>query len=176
MLVIDGSVLTRLIVVAAMDVYVQSWESASMHIEKAISVGAPMYNAGHVDECYKYYSAVAKSILRRRPAWKASELYKKLETAVAQSAAQGGEDAGAWTMRKAFDEVIEVVEEMAELEGVALRGEVIGGGGRPLEAAPDGRARLAAEATMEAQQEAGERDAEMAAGTRVWVRSHARPI
>ena len=68
-----------------------------------------MFNAGHADECYKCYSSVASAILGRRSSWAGTTLYKILEDAVSQSAAEDGDNTSAWTMRGAFDTVLDAL-------------------------------------------------------------------
>jgi hypothetical protein len=68
-----------------------------------------VFNAGHADECYKCYTSVASAILARRRSWKATTLYKILEDAESQSAAEDGNNSSAWTMRRAFDAVLDVL-------------------------------------------------------------------
>ena len=68
-----------------------------------------VFNAGHADECYKCYSSVASAILTLRSSWAGTTLYKILADAVSQSAAEDGDNASAWTMRGAFDAVLDAL-------------------------------------------------------------------
>ena len=52
---------------------------------------------------------MASAILARRRSWRATTLYKILEEAVLQSATEDGDSASAWTMRRAFDALLDVL-------------------------------------------------------------------
>ena len=81
-------------------------------IEYAISIGAPIYNAGRHQDCFEVYVATARGViegLRQVPAAEGHDLIKVRESLEATiNAMKAGEAFGAkaWAVRYAFDETL----------------------------------------------------------------------
>eukprot|EP01082_Thalassiosira_pseudonana_P016273 g14647.t1 g14647 contig90:85521-86216(-) len=72
-------------------------------ISKAISIGAPAYNAGNIAECARVYQETAKEIAPLVP----STLQSKLLREVEDGDIHNNPDAKAWALRRVFDSIIE---------------------------------------------------------------------
>lgn len=84
-------------------------QSAKSLIGKAISIGAPAYNAGDIDECARVYQAAALEIIDSKvlPASLQSNLNDAL---VAAETGQESSKDRAWAFRGQFDAIMEYVE------------------------------------------------------------------
>jgi Protein kinase domain len=82
-------------------------DEIARRLVNAISVGAPAYNSGDIVGCLRLYRQTAESLvteLASEPACGAATT--RLRTALDQSKSEDA-DRAAWTMRKAFDELLE---------------------------------------------------------------------
>jgi serine/threonine-protein kinase len=78
-------------------------------IGRAIRVGAPAYNAGRADLCYRVYRETAQDIvheLERDPSGEA--LARWLASAIARAAERKNPSDAAWTLRHAFDALLAI--------------------------------------------------------------------
>jgi hypothetical protein len=84
-------------------------QSAKSRISKAISIGAPAYNAGDIDECARVYQETALEIIDSKvlPASLQSNLEDALTTA---KAGQENSKDIAWAFRGQFDTIMEYQE------------------------------------------------------------------
>ena len=77
-------------------------------IDDAISVGAPLYNQGHYEACFRIYEAVALELQRDVPACAAAK--KALMSGVTEAAKRKSGVDKAWAMRDAFDGMLDLIE------------------------------------------------------------------
>jgi serine protease Do len=77
-------------------------------VSEAIDTGAPLFNAGKAEGCYHVYDGAASDLERKLPAGCRGPA-RALADAQKRAAAQGDPSAQAWTMRDAFDALIEAV-------------------------------------------------------------------
>lgn len=75
-------------------------------IGDAIEVGAPLYNDGHAEACFRIYEGAVLNLLRGQLPVGAQRL---LEAGLERSAGARGWEAKAWAMRDTFDELLEVI-------------------------------------------------------------------
>jgi serine protease Do len=75
-------------------------------IESAISVGAPLYNEGNFEACFRIYEGVALEVQRSVPACSGAK--RALNEGVKEAAARNGWVDKAWAMRDAFDGLLDV--------------------------------------------------------------------
>jgi hypothetical protein len=78
-------------------------------INEAISVGAPLYNQGDFDGCYRTYDSAALSV-ERSTAKTCKGPAGVLKTGRERAAKLGTSAAQAWAMRDAFDGLLDVIE------------------------------------------------------------------
>jgi len=78
-------------------------------IDGAISVGAPLYNAGNFAGCYHMYEGTASDVERQLSAACAGPA-RALEAGRTRAAGLSPSSAQAWAMRDAFDGLLDVVE------------------------------------------------------------------
>lgn len=72
-------------------------------IELAIQEGAPLFNAGHVNECAKVYMTTAKSLLSMENHGMSSHVTTTLQMAVNKAEHCSCSNTQAWTLRHALD-------------------------------------------------------------------------
>jgi hypothetical protein len=72
-------------------------------IETAIREGAPLFNAGHADECAKVYMTTAKSLLSMEDHGMSTSVSRTLQTAVNKAEHCSCSNTQAWTLRHALD-------------------------------------------------------------------------
>jgi hypothetical protein len=87
---------------------VNSLEACSEAIAGAIRVGAPAYNEGDIETCYRVYVDAAKKLIEVRrdcPGVQAA-----LRAGLAKAEALNHVDHRAWAMRDAFDGLLSVIE------------------------------------------------------------------
>ena len=73
-------------------------------IEEAIRVGAPLFNAGHTDQCAKIYMTTVERLLSSDNHGMCSSTTKALETALHHAQESHCSNSRAWTMRRAMDQ------------------------------------------------------------------------
>ena len=98
-------------------------EAATELIAGAIRVGAPAYNEGDIDRCYRIYVDAARQVIDLRrdcPGVQAA-----LRAGLARAEALEDVDHQAWAMRDAFDGLLGVIEKFRRAHGKP------GGNGRP---------------------------------------------
>src|SRR5262245_7403466 len=79
------------------------------YLSLAIQIGAPSYNHGDHRGCYEVYACTARMLLK---AVKGAEAEKKvLKRALERCASMNDVNNQAWTMRHAFDELLESAAE-----------------------------------------------------------------
>ena len=78
---------------------------AKQRISKAISQGAPAYNAGDIKQCATIYKQTAKEIANLVPPTFQSKLLQEVDDNVAS--ATEDYDAKAWALRRVFDSIID---------------------------------------------------------------------
>jgi hypothetical protein len=74
---------------------------AKQIISRAISIGAPAYNAGNIAECSKVYQVAAKEIAPLLPE------YLNTKLGEAEKIDGANHDAKAWGLRRAFDAIVD---------------------------------------------------------------------
>ncbi|HEX8792605.1 MAG TPA: trypsin-like peptidase domain-containing protein [Polyangiaceae bacterium] len=79
----------------------------------AIGVGAPLYNDGNPDACYRVYDGAASNLERKLPPACKGPI-KALADAQKRAGATGDPDKAAWAMRDAFDGLLEVIARKQE--------------------------------------------------------------
>jgi len=77
-------------------------------VSDAIDAGAPLFNAGNSSACYHVYDGAASDLARKLPSACRGPA-RALAEAQRRAAGLGDPGAQAWTMRDAFDALIEVV-------------------------------------------------------------------
>lgn len=82
-------------------------------IKRAISVGAPLYNEGHHDACFRIYQGTALDLDRRLTGCAGPR--RALMDGVRKAESLSDASDRAWAMRDAFDGVLAAVEEHGEL-------------------------------------------------------------
>ena len=82
-------------------------------IKKAISIGAPLYNDGHHDACFRIYQGTALDLDRRLTGCVGPR--RALMDGVRKAESLSDASDRAWAMRDAFDGVLAAVEEHGEL-------------------------------------------------------------
>jgi len=81
-------------------------ESVAHHLTRAIAVGAPAYNAGQIDACFRIYrQSAVEALAALSPDVAAAAVRQLLEDAIRRADDKGADDA-AWTMRHAFDQLL----------------------------------------------------------------------
>ena len=78
-------------------------------IDGAISVGAPLYNAGNFAGCYHMYEGTAADVARKLGPGCAGP-QRALEAGRTRAASLATPSAQAWAMRDAFDGLLDVIE------------------------------------------------------------------
>lgn len=81
-------------------------------IASAIELGAPLFNKGNVEACFRVYQGAALELNRTVP--KCPGVKKALNDGVTKANAAGSADAKAWAMRDAFDGLLEVLARRGE--------------------------------------------------------------
>lgn len=81
------------------------------NIDQAIHVGAPLYNEGNIEACYRIYAATALDAQKSVAACPGPK--RALLDGVANADKLSGWDGKAWAMRDAFDGVLAVAEKKA---------------------------------------------------------------
>lgn len=81
-------------------------------IDEAISIGAPLYNAGNFAGCYHVYEGTAADLEHRLPATCAGPS-RALAAGRARAASLDEPSDQAWAMRDAFDGLLDVLERSA---------------------------------------------------------------
>jgi hypothetical protein len=81
-------------------------------IDGAISIGAPLYNAGNFAGCYHLYEGTAADLERRLPSTCAGPS-RALEAGRTRAASLSEPSDQAWAMRDAFDGLVDVLERRA---------------------------------------------------------------
>jgi serine protease Do len=79
-------------------------------IDGAISIGAPLYNAGNFAGCYHMYEGTAADV-ERKLAESCVGPRRALEAGRTRAASLDEAGAQAWAMRDAFDGLVSVIEE-----------------------------------------------------------------
>lgn len=82
-------------------------EQIKQQISRAISVGAPAYNAGDIKGCANTYAATAEIILGNLPDQLRINLGKCLEDMNDDDVGNMNDDARAWALRRQFDAILE---------------------------------------------------------------------
>jgi serine protease Do len=77
-------------------------------IGEAIEVGAPLYNQGHSEACFRIYQGTAFELIQRMKECPGPT--KALQDGIARAAAAESDDAKAWAMRDTFDGLLLVIE------------------------------------------------------------------
>lgn len=80
---------------------------------EAIEIGAPAFNDGHADACYRVYDGAASDLERKLPATCKGPI-KALSDAQKKAGAMSDPVAQAWAMRDAFDGLLEVIARKQE--------------------------------------------------------------
>merc|ERR1719446_1337320 len=78
-------------------------QSVIDRLEEAISVGAPLFDAGDQEGCKQIYLAAARELVAAN-----APMSTTLQTAITTASSQNGFD-GSWTLRRAFDSIIDAV-------------------------------------------------------------------
>jgi eukaryotic-like serine/threonine-protein kinase len=81
--------------------------SFAERITQAITLGAPAYNRGDHEACYAGYRAAAEEIVGAAAAHEGCASLADLLAAALEKAAPLGSTQGAWTLRHAFDTILE---------------------------------------------------------------------
>src|SRR6185312_2075130 len=81
-------------------------------INEAISVGAPLYNEGQHEACYRVYDSTARELVRR--GGQCPGAAKILDEGLARADRAVDATPKAWALRDAFDSLLDVVERQEE--------------------------------------------------------------
>jgi hypothetical protein len=79
-------------------------ELVQYHLSQAIDIGAPTYNAGDVEGCYRLYAATARKVIDTVEG--ADEAKRQLRAALKRCAGLSDPDEQAWCLRHAFDAIL----------------------------------------------------------------------
>ncbi|KAL7546029.1 hypothetical protein ACHAWF_009374 [Thalassiosira exigua] len=82
---------------------VEGLAEAKARISRAISIGAPAYNAGDIEKCASVYRDTAKEIAPMLPATFQTKLLREAE----EDGTNANHDAKAWALRRIFDSIVE---------------------------------------------------------------------
>jgi len=74
----------------------------------AIENGAPLYNEGNIEACYRIYAGAIRDIARKMPACPAVK--QALQDGLAGAEGRGGWKEKAWALRDAFDGMLDAIE------------------------------------------------------------------
>jgi serine protease Do len=77
-------------------------------IESAISLGAPLYNEGNAEACFRVYQGAALDISRSARSCRGAQ--RALEEGMAKANAASPAEEKAWALRDAFDGLLDVIE------------------------------------------------------------------
>jgi S1-C subfamily serine protease len=83
-------------------------EATTRAIAGAIQEGAPAYNEGDIEKCYRLYQRVAKQLIDARP--DCPGVQTALRDGLAKAGGLSDPDHQAWAMRDAFDGLLSVIE------------------------------------------------------------------
>ena len=81
-------------------------------ISAAIALGAPLFNKGNSEACFRVYQGAALELNRTVP--KCPGAKRALNDGVDRANAAGSADASAWAMRDAFDGLLDVISRRGE--------------------------------------------------------------
>lgn len=81
------------------------------YLALAIQIGAPSYNAGDQRGCYEVYACTARLLLRTVKGPTVDTAKTILTAALERSAVEVDVNEQAWTMRRAFDRILNVAED-----------------------------------------------------------------
>ena len=84
-------------------------------IQEAIAVGAPLYNEGQHEACYRIYDSTARELVRRGSC---PGLAKILDEGLARADSAADATPKAWALRDAFDALVDVVDRRERRSGV----------------------------------------------------------
>jgi hypothetical protein len=90
---------------------VERQQEIATRIDEAIEEGAPIYNEGHHQACYRTYESMAREIDRTVSGCAGPR--RALLDGVERAATLGDYTAKAWAMRDAFDGVLELIDRAA---------------------------------------------------------------
>ncbi|KAL3823624.1 hypothetical protein ACHAXA_005605 [Cyclostephanos tholiformis] len=107
-------------IISKHDSSVENLGRAKQIIARAISIGAPAYNAGDVQRCASVYAEAAREIAELVP----SSMRERLAMNVERSD-ENDHNAQAWALRRVFDSIVEyempfVPKPATDYEGIAL--------------------------------------------------------
>jgi serine protease Do len=88
-------------------------------IASAISIGAPAYNQGNIEACYRVYRETARRLIAQHDNCPGPR--RALEQGLRRAAAMKEVDARAWAMRDAFDGLMAVMEKFFKAHAAAAR-------------------------------------------------------
>ncbi len=94
-------------------------ETMMESIASAISVGAPAYNQGNIEACYRVYRETARRLIAEHENCPGPR--RALEQGLRRAAAKKDVDARAWAMRDAFDGLMAVMEKFFKAHASAMR-------------------------------------------------------
>jgi serine protease Do len=94
-------------------------ETMMESIASAISVGAPAYNQGNIEACYRVYRETARRLIAEHENCPGPR--KALEQGLRRAAAMKDVDARAWAMRDAFDGLMVVMEKFFKAHASAMK-------------------------------------------------------
>src|SRR5207249_4793892 len=77
-------------------------------LAKAIAVGAPLYNDGNHEACFRIYEGAALDLVRKLA--RCAGIRHALEAGLRRAGTMEGYDDRAWALRDAFDGLIAVIE------------------------------------------------------------------
>jgi len=74
------------------------------HLHSAIQIGAPTYNEGRYEDCFRIYKNAAEAAMSASGGHAA--IVSRLQAAVMDASRQKDPSQQAWTMRRAMDDVL----------------------------------------------------------------------
>jgi hypothetical protein len=88
----------------------------------AISEGAPLYNQGHYEACYRIYDSVSREI--QRQVGSCAGVASALDNGAKRADSVSAFSAKAWAMRDAFDSIVDVMARRAGVDDTKLTSSV----------------------------------------------------
>jgi hypothetical protein len=94
-------------------------ESIAVAIMQAIQLGAPAYNQGDIEGCYRFYSLTAERLLREHP--ECPGVHAALREGQQRCTQLWDVDERAWALRDTFDGLLHVIDRWLQAQAAFAR-------------------------------------------------------
>jgi hypothetical protein len=94
-------------------------EEIALAIMQAIQLGAPAYNRGDPETCYRLYERTAERLIQERPDCPGAQA--ALREGLQRCARLDGADACAWALRDTFDGLLQVIDRWLQAQAAFAR-------------------------------------------------------